>query len=79
MPRVAIKKKDYKQSDLSAYIVGRMYAMKIRQADMAEELNISQPAFCNRLANGYFTYKDMLTIFKKLRTTDDEILKLMKL
>ncbi len=79
MPRVAIKKKDYKQSDLSAYIGSRMYAMQIRQVDMAEELNISQPAFCNRLANGHFTYKDMLTIFKKLGTTDEEILKLMKL
>ena len=53
--------------------------MRIKQADMADELNISQPAFCNRLANGYFTYKDMLTIFKKLGTTDEEILKLMKL
>lgn len=79
MPRVAIKKKDYKQADLSAYIVGRMYALHIRQVDMAKELNITQPAFCNRLARGYFTYRDLLTIFTKLETTDEEIVKLMKL
>ncbi|MFG6369276.1 MAG: hypothetical protein K1W16_12790 [Lachnospiraceae bacterium] len=79
MPRVVIKKKDYKQSDLSAYIVGRMYTLQIKQADMARELNITQPAFCNRLARGYFTYKDLLTIFKKLGATEEEIVRLMKL
>lgn len=79
MPRVTIKKKDYKLSDLSAYIAGKMYAMQIRQADMAGELNISQPAFCKRLAKGLFTYEEMLTILKRVEATDDEILKLMKM
>lgn len=79
MPRVAIKKKDYMISDLSKWIVGKMYAMKVRQRDMAELLEITQPAFCKKLKGSYFTYGELLSVLKKLEATDEEILRLMKL
>lgn len=79
MPRVAIKKKQYMISDLSQWIIGRMYAMHIRQQEMAELIGITQPSFCQRLKKGLFTYGELLSILKKLEATDEEILRLMKL
>ena len=79
MPRVAIKKKEYMISDLSQWIVGRMYAMKIRQREMGELLGITQQSFCKKLHGSYFTYSELLSILKRLEATDEEILRLMKL
>ena len=79
MPRVAIKKKDYMISDLSQWIVGRMYAKKLRQQDMAEMIGITQSAFCKRLQKGLFTYGELLSILQCLEATDEEILRMMKL
>lgn len=79
MPRVSIKKKDYMISDLSKWIVGKMYETKVRQREMAELLGITQPAFCQKLKSSYFTYGELLSVFKYLKATDEEILRLMKL
>ena len=79
MPRVAIKKKDYMVKDLSEWIVGRMHTMHLKQADVGEMIGISQPAFKNRLDKGLFSYGEMLTLLSKLKATDEEILRLMKL
>ena len=78
MPRVAIKKKDYKISDLSQWIAGRMYALKVRQREMAELLNITQQGFSKKLQRSNFDYGELLSIFKKLEATDEEILRLMR-
>lgn len=79
MPRVTIKKKEYMISDLSQWIAGRMYTKGLRQQDMAETIGITQSAFCQRLKKGLFTYGEMLSIFKKLEATDEEILRIMRL
>ena len=79
MPRVAIKKKDYMVSDLSQWIAGKMWAMKIRQREMGELLGITQAAFSQKLKTSYFTYEELLPVLKKLEATDEEILRLMKL
>lgn len=79
MPRVTIKKKEYKVSDFSKWLVGKMYECKLRQEDMAKLIGITQPAFSNRLKKGLFEYSEMLTLFQELNATDEEILKLMKL
>ncbi|MGN0352430.1 MAG: hypothetical protein ACI4ES_12325 [Roseburia sp.] len=79
MPRVAIKKKDYKVSDFSKWLVAKMYEQKLTQADMGKLIGITQPAFCNRLEKGLFSYSDMLTLFKELKASDAEILTLMKM
>lgn len=79
MPRVSIKKKDYKATDLSKWLIGKMYETGLRQADLAEVIDISQPAFSNRLKKGFFTYIQLMELFKVLEATDDEILRIMKL
>ena len=79
MPRVTIKKKEYKVSDFSKWIVGKMYEQGLTQADLAKMIGITQPSFCNRLEKGLFSYSDMLILFKELKVSDSEILTLMKL
>ena len=79
MPRVAIKKKDYMISDLSQWIVGRMFTRNVKQKDIAEVIGITQSAFCQRLKSGFFTYADLISILKYLDATDEDILRLMKL
>jgi predicted transcriptional regulator len=86
MPRVAIKKKEYMVADLPGWIVGRMHTMKLRQEDVAKELNITPQAFSKRLQKDdrgrpkdVFRYGDLLTIFKVLEATDEEKLRLLSL
>lgn len=78
MARVLIKKKDYMVTDLSKWLVAKMYEKGLRQADLAEIIDISQPAFCQRLKAGAFTYRQLITLLEKLKATDEEILKIMK-
>lgn len=81
MPRVAINKKKYMIADLPGWISGRMHREKKKQSEIARTIGISQPAMSNRLNSNedIFTYGDLLTLFKELNATDEEILKLMKL
>lgn len=79
MPRITSKRKQYKISDLSEYIVGKMYSQDIRQSALAEKLEISQPQLSYKLKNSSFTYGDLLTIFEFFGTNDGEILRLMKI
>lgn len=79
MPRVAIKRKEYKINDLSKWIVGQMYAKGLTQLAVAESIGISQPAFCKRLKTASFTYEQLLMIFEKLGASDEEIVRMMKL
>ena len=70
MPRVAIKKKDYLQTDLREWMNGRMKSLGKTQAHMGELLHITQQGFGN---------VQLYVIFKELQATDEEILKLMKM
>lgn len=82
MPRVAINKKKYMIKDLPAWIVGKMHTERKRQSDVAKEIGITQPAMSVRLKRDEldsFSYGDLLTLFKVLNATDEEILRLMKL
>lgn len=80
MPRVSINKKKYMIADLPGWIAGRMYKKKIKQSELAKEIGITQQAFSARLKNNdSFSYGDLLTLFKELDATDEEILKLMRL
>lgn len=79
MPRVTIKKKEYKVSDLSKYLVMKMYENQLHQKDLAKMIGISPPAFCGRMKKGLFSYEELITLIAELNATDDEILKLMKM
>ena len=79
MPRVAINKKKYLQTDLQEWMKGRMDTLGKNQAYMGEKLSMSQQSFGKRLRNGNFNNVQLYVIFKELEATDEKILQLMKL
>ena len=79
MPRVTLNRRKYKVSDISKWLVGKLYEKGLHQVDIANWIGISQPSLSARLKKGLFTYEELLTIFNKLEVTDEEILRLMKL
>ena len=79
MPRVSAKKKEYMASDLTQWIIGRLYVKNLHQKDLAEKLGITKSALSLRMRSGFFEYKDLLTIFSYLDASNEEIIKLMKL
>ncbi len=79
MPRVAINKKKYLQTDLREWMKGRMDTLGKNQEYMGEKLSMSQQSFGKRLRNGNFNNVQLYVIFKELEATDEKILQLMKL
>ena len=79
MPRVAINKKKYLQTDLREWMKGRMDTLGKNQAYMGEKLSMSQQSFGKRLRTGTFNNVQLYVIFKELEATDEKILQLMKL
>lgn len=79
MPRVNLLKDKYMAADIGSWIVGQMYRKKKSQRDLAVALGTSQSNVCKKLMHNRFEYRDLLIIFKELETTDEEILRLMKL
>jgi len=77
MPRVSIKKKDYILTDFRRWLIGEMAVQEVKQRDVAEWLNISQPAVSIKIKKSEFTLKELLTIFEKLHTGPDMIAKLL--
>lgn len=85
MPRVAIKKRDYKLRDLKSWICGQMHAHNLKQKDVARRLGITQQAFSARVKitqkgreSDPFSVGDLLTLFELFETTDEEKLHLLK-
>lgn len=87
MPRVMIKKRDYKLKDLKSWICGQMHTHGLKQKDVARRLGISQQAFSTRIKvtpggkgreSDPFSYGDLLTLFELFGTTDEEKLHLLR-
>lgn len=85
MPRVTIKKKDYKLKDFKGWVDKQRRIHGLKQIDVAKALGISQQGLSARLKveDGKmpdpFSYGDLLTLFDLFETTDEEKLYLMKL
>ncbi len=84
MPRVLIKKRDYLITDFARWLVGKMREKRLYQADIGEILGVSQQSVSRRISEGIeekdvFRQGEMITLFKELEATDEEILRLMKL
>lgn len=79
MPRVRLKRREYKVKDFGAWLAGQMFAKGISQSELGEWLGITQPAAGSRIKNGLFSYGELLIIFEKLETPDAEIVHLMKM
>ena len=78
MPRVTIKRKDYKLTDFRRWLVGEIKVQGFRQSDVADWLGITQQAVSQKLKLGNFTLKELLIIFEKLKTDADQIGKLLE-
>lgn len=88
MPRVAIKKKDYKILDLKGWICHQMKMTGKTQYDIAEALGISQPNVSRmlkipkkgeKIEIDVFTYGDLLTLCELFETSDEEKQRLLTL
>ncbi len=88
MPRVAIKKKDYKILDLKGWVTHQMKMSGLRQSDVAEALGISQsrvsimlkiPKKGERIPVDVFTYGDLLTLCELFGVSGEEKQKLLTL
>ena len=79
-----IKKRDYLITDFARWLVGKMREKRLYQADIGEILGVSQQSVSRRVSEGIeekdvFRQGEMITLFKELEATDEEILRLMKL
>lgn len=79
-----IKKRDYLITDFARWLVGKMREKRLYQADIGEILGVSQQSVSRRISEGIeekdvFRQGEMITLFKELEATDEEILRLMKL
>lgn len=91
MSRVALtleQKKKYKIRDLAGRISGRMHMLGIKQKDLAEALDITQQAVCNKLSpKTYkenenadpFSYGELLIVFDVLEFSQEERARLLTL
>lgn len=85
MPRVTINKKTYMLRDLAEWIEGRMSTKGLRQEDVGQWIGINQQSVSRRLKQAKggdgkaFNAGELITLFKNLDATDEEILRLTKM
>lgn len=81
MPRVSIKKKEYKILDLKGWVVHQMKISGLKQSDLAKALGISQPRVSVKLKVpkkgekapiDVFTYGDLLILCDLFGVSDEE-------
>lgn len=87
MPRVSIKRKEYKLKDIKGWVAMQMKLNHMRQADIGEALGISQsrvsqilkvPEKGQRVTDD-FTYGDLLTLCELFGTEGEEKQRLLTL
>ena len=88
MPRVSIKKKEYKILDLRGWICHQMKMKGLKQADIAKALGRSQPRISvmlkvpkkgEKISLDVFTYGDLLTLCELFEVSDEEKIRLLTL
>jgi len=73
MPKVSLDPMQKKQWEIQRYIIGEMKLRHITQQDLADELEISQPAVRYLINHAQsISYSQLLIIFKVLETTDED-------
>lgn len=79
MPRVAELKHQYMKNDIGKFINGYRVFRNMTQGELADMVDMSQQNLSRKIRNNSFTYVDLIRIFKALKLSDEDILKVMKL
>lgn len=91
MPRVAIKKKEYKVLDLKGWVSGQMKIHGLNQTDIGKALGLTQATVSHMLIIpkkekdktlskiDTISYGDLLTLFDLFDTPDEEKIRLLTL
>ena len=77
MPRVYLSENERLSERLVSWLYGEMKSQHISQRIMAEEMEVSQPAFAKKLKNRSFTFTDFLTIVRVLKPDQKELDRLL--
>ena len=79
MPRVKLAgyEKKYIEKKISEYIIGRMAVKKVRQADLAEALDMSQPMVGKKVNTGRMSAKEFFIIMNVLEAPTADIERLV--
>lgn len=62
-------------NNFTKWLKGKMASENKKQHDVARWLCVSQPAFSEKLKNGRFTLQEVITIFRKFKATNEEIVR----
>ena len=77
MPKVFLNENQRLNERFVAWIYGEMKCQRIPQRIMAQELEITQSAFSQKLKNRSFTFTDFLTIVRVLKPDTKELDRLL--
>ena len=79
MPKVYLNENDRLTERLVAWIYGQMKVKGIPQWQIAEELNITQSGFNQKLKNRSFSFTDFLTIVRIFEPDTEDLVRLVRL
>lgn len=80
MPRVnPLSNIERKKLELKKYVKGKMAAEDIYQKDVGSALGVTQQAAGVKINSSNYSVEDLWNLFKMIGSTDEEILRLMKL
>lgn len=79
MPKSCINKKQYKEESIGGWIVSQLFKKKLKRKDLADELLITIHGLNWKLRNNSFDYADLLTVFDFLKSSDEEVIYVMRL
>lgn len=73
MPRVSIKKEQYKLNDFCKWLKCELVVNDFTQSDVATWLGISQQAVSTKLKNGSFDVRELIFIFEHLKSDPQKV------
>lgn len=79
MPRVKALKAEYMEQDIGMVLERYRKDKGLKQSDLARQMEISQQAYCKKVKNNTFYYRDIIRAFKALELTDGQMLKHIKI
>lgn len=74
MPRVYLSENERTIEKLVAWTYGEMKRQQIPQKKMAEEMDITPSALCQKLKNRSLSYADFLTIISVLQPDTEDLM-----